>query len=88
MYEIGNIYSYYLKWKQVYNNYVTSDRKPQSFFEEIWGGGDVGVATPKGHYLRFISNTLDIMDVFPSMKGFHIVIDNAPINSSDALIPS
>jgi hypothetical protein len=67
--------------------YVTSDIKLQSFFGEIWEGGDVGAATPKGHCLRFISNTLDIMDVFPGTKYFHIVINNAPINS-DALIPS
>jgi hypothetical protein len=36
MYEIGNIsvhHSYYLKWKQLYTNYKTSDMKPQFFFD-------------------------------------------------------
>jgi transposase len=51
--------------------------------------GDAGAAIPKGttagHYLRFISDTLDIMDAFPNMKGFHIVMDNTPIHSSDAI---
>lgn len=53
--------------------------------------GDAGAAIPKGttagHYLRFISDTLDIMDAFPNMKGFHIVMDNTPIHSPDAIDP-
>lgn len=53
--------------------------------------GDAGAAISKGtkagHYLRFISDTLDIMDAFPNMKGFHIVMDNTPIHSSDAIDP-
>lgn len=39
--------------------------------------GDASSAIPKGttagHYLQFISDTLDIIDEFPNMKGFHIV---------------
>lgn len=54
--------------------------------------GDAGAAIPEGttagHYLQFISNTLDIMDAFPNMKGFHIVMDNAPIHSPDAIDPT
>jgi hypothetical protein len=45
MYESDNIsiyYWFYLKWKQVYNNYVTSDIKPpQSFFEKKKLGLDI-----------------------------------------------
>jgi hypothetical protein len=39
MNKIDNIsiyYKYYLNWKQLYNNYIASDIKAQSFFEEIW----------------------------------------------------
>ncbi|KAI8876397.1 hypothetical protein K501DRAFT_279464 [Backusella circina FSU 941] len=43
--------------------------------------------TTADHYLQFISETLDIMDAFPNMKGFHIVMDNAPIHSPDATDP-
>jgi hypothetical protein len=38
--------------------------------------------TVTGHYMRFISKTLDEMDKFPEMKGFYIVMDNAPIHTS------
>jgi hypothetical protein len=45
--------------------------------------GDAESVIPKGttagHYVQFISDTLDIMEEFPNMKGFHIVMDNAPI---------
>ncbi|KAG1136875.1 hypothetical protein G6F37_011645 [Rhizopus arrhizus] len=37
------------------------------------------------HYVQFISDTLDIMDVFPNMKGLHIVMANAPIHSPEAI---
>lgn len=47
--------------------------------------GDVAPSIPKGtttgHYIQFISDTLDIMDEFPNMKGFHIVMDNSPIHA-------
>jgi hypothetical protein len=43
----------------------------------------VAAAIPKGttagHFVQFISDTLDIMDELPNMKGFHVVMDNAPI---------
>ncbi|CEJ03240.1 hypothetical protein RMCBS344292_17228 [Rhizopus microsporus] len=46
----------------------------------------VGKKMPKGtvtgHYMRFIAQTLDEMDKFPEMKGFYIVMDNAPIHTS------
>ncbi|KAG1049283.1 hypothetical protein G6F43_008382 [Rhizopus delemar] len=44
----------------------------------------VAAAIPKGtttgHFVQFISDTLDIMDEFPNLKGFHIVMDNALIH--------
>ncbi|KAG1147375.1 hypothetical protein G6F37_005505 [Rhizopus arrhizus] len=52
---------------------------------------DVVVAIPKGttagHFVQFISDTLDIMDEFPNMKGFHMVMDNTPIHSRDVVDP-
>lgn len=52
---------------------------------------DAVAAIPKGttagHFVQFISDTLDIMDEFPNMKGFHIVMDNAPIHSRDVVDP-
>ncbi|KAG1056751.1 hypothetical protein G6F43_001371 [Rhizopus delemar] len=36
--------------------------------------------TTGAHCMQFIIDTLDIMDNFPTMKGFHIVMDNAPIH--------
>jgi transposase len=51
----------------------------------------VGAIIPKGitagYCLWFIGDKLDIMDVFPNMKGFHIVMDNSPIHSPDAIDP-
>lgn len=38
--------------------------------------------TVTGHYMRFISKTLDEMGKFPEMKDFYIVMDNAPIHTS------
>jgi transposase len=35
--------------------------------------------------VQFISDTLDTMDAFSNMKGFHIVMDNAPIHSLGAI---
>lgn len=39
---------------------------------------------PKGttgsNYLQFISHTIDIMENFPEMKRFCIIMDNAPIH--------
>lgn len=41
----------------------------------------ISKGTTVGHYLQFISDTLDIMDELPNMKEFHIVMDNAVIHS-------
>lgn len=53
--------------------------------------GDAASAIPKGtiadHYAKFINDTLDIMDVFPHIKGFHIVMDNAHIHNPDLVDP-
>ena len=53
--------------------------------------GDAAFTIPKGttagHYPQFISDTLDIMDEFPNMKGFHVVMDNAPIHSHEIVDP-
>ncbi|KAK4515513.1 TPT domain-containing protein [Mucor velutinosus] len=53
--------------------------------------GNNGSAIPKGttsgHCLQFISDTLDIMDEFPNMKGYHIVMDNVPIHSPAIVDP-
>jgi hypothetical protein len=42
------------------------------------------LSVPKGttveHYLQLISDTMDIMDEFPEMKGYFIIIDSAPIH--------
>lgn len=43
--------------------------------------------TTTGHFMQFISDTLDIMDEFPNMKGSHIVMDNAPIHPRDVIDP-
>ncbi|KAG1568890.1 hypothetical protein G6F50_006877 [Rhizopus delemar] len=43
--------------------------------------------TTAGHFVQFISDTLDIMDAFPNMKVFHIVMDNAPIHPRDVVDP-
>ncbi|CEP13779.1 hypothetical protein [Parasitella parasitica] len=53
--------------------------------------GDTAPTIPKGttsgHYIQFISDTMDIMDEFPNMKGTHIVMDNAPIHSPQLIDP-
>jgi hypothetical protein len=36
--------------------------------------------TTGGHYLQFLNDTMDITDEFPEMKGYFIVMDNAPIH--------
>ncbi|KAG1457472.1 hypothetical protein G6F56_006596 [Rhizopus delemar] len=52
---------------------------------------DAVAAIPKGttagHFVQFISDTLDIIDEFPNVKGFHMVMDNAPIHSRDVVDP-
>jgi transposase len=51
--------------------------------------GDAASAIPKETTASslYISDTLDIMDEFPNIKGFHIVMDNAPIHSHDIVDP-
>ena len=50
-------------------------------------GATIPKGTTAGYYLRFISDMLDIMDAFLNVKGFHIVMDNTPIHSPDAIDP-
>ncbi|KAG1450377.1 hypothetical protein G6F56_008368 [Rhizopus delemar] len=49
------------------------------------------ISMPKGttgaHYMHFIIDTMDIMDTFPKMQGFHIVMDNAPIHIPSVIDP-
>ncbi|KAG2209301.1 hypothetical protein INT46_003970 [Mucor plumbeus] len=49
------------------------------------------ISMPKGttgaHYMHFIIDTMDIMDTFPEMQGFHIVMDNAPIHIPSVIGP-
>jgi transposase len=41
--------------------------------------------TVTGHYMRFIHKTMIEMDKFPAMKGFYIIMDNAPIHTSNEI---
>ena len=43
--------------------------------------------TTTGHYVQFISDTMDIMDEYDYMKGFHLVMDNAPIHGKAVVDP-
>ncbi|KAG1218173.1 hypothetical protein G6F35_008537 [Rhizopus arrhizus] len=38
--------------------------------------------TVTGHYLKFLEKTMDEMDCFPELKGYYIVMDNAPIHTA------
>ncbi|KAG1471987.1 hypothetical protein G6F56_001802 [Rhizopus delemar] len=42
------------------------------------------LSVPKGttgcHYLHFLNDTMDIMDEFPEMRGYFIIMNNAPIH--------
>lgn len=40
------------------------------------------------HYIQFISDTLDILEEPPNIKGFHILIDNAPIYVPEVIDPA
>ncbi|EIE79863.1 hypothetical protein RO3G_04568 [Rhizopus delemar RA 99-880] len=42
-------------------------------------------STVADHYLRFLEKTMDEMDCFPELKGYYIVMDNAPIHTSDQI---
>ncbi|KAG0736762.1 hypothetical protein G6F19_007848 [Rhizopus arrhizus] len=39
------------------------------------------------HYLQLISDTMDIMEEFPEMKGYFIIMDNAPIHVPEMIEP-
>ncbi|KAG0742553.1 hypothetical protein G6F57_006409 [Rhizopus arrhizus] len=39
------------------------------------------------HYMHFIIDTMNIMDTFPDMQEFHIVMDNAPIHVPSIINP-
>lgn len=43
--------------------------------------------TTGGHYLQFLNDTMDIMDDFPEMKGYCIIMDNAPIHVPKLIDP-
>lgn len=58
---------------------------------KIQGGKKRKAALPKkpqskgtttSHYLRFINGTLDVMDKYPEMRNFYLIMDNAPIHRS------
>ncbi|KAL7310567.1 hypothetical protein PS15m_010053 [Mucor circinelloides] len=34
--------------------------------------------TVTGHYILFLQDTMNFMDQYPDIKGFYIVMDNAP----------
>lgn len=38
--------------------------------------------TVTGHFLKFLEKTMDEMDYFPELKGYYIVMDNAPIHTA------
>ncbi|KAG1138408.1 hypothetical protein G6F37_010537 [Rhizopus arrhizus] len=44
-------------------------------------------STTGEHYLQFISDTMDIMDEFPEMRGYFIIMDNAPIHVPEMIDP-
>ncbi|OAD73823.1 hypothetical protein PHYBLDRAFT_64777 [Phycomyces blakesleeanus NRRL 1555(-)] len=41
--------------------------------------------TITGHYMNFIQKTMNEMDCIPEMKGYYIVMDNAPIHTSNEI---
>ncbi|KAG0817207.1 hypothetical protein G6F18_008281 [Rhizopus arrhizus] len=47
------------------------------------GVGQMSKGTVTGHYISFLKATMDEMDRHPHMKGHYLVMDNAPIHTSD-----
>ncbi|KAG1135159.1 hypothetical protein G6F37_012923 [Rhizopus arrhizus] len=47
------------------------------------GVGQTSKGTVTGHYISFLKATMDEMDHYPHMKGHYLVMDNAPIHTSD-----
>ncbi|KAI8884478.1 hypothetical protein K501DRAFT_161332, partial [Backusella circina FSU 941] len=43
--------------------------------------------TTGDHYLQFFNDTMDIMDEFPEIKDYFIVMDNAPIHVPQIVDP-
>jgi transposase len=43
----------------------------------------VSKGTVTGHYVTFLKATMDEMDQYPHMKGHYLVMDNAPIHTSE-----
>ncbi|CEJ05593.1 hypothetical protein RMCBS344292_19531 [Rhizopus microsporus] len=43
----------------------------------------VSKGTVTGHYVSFLKATMDEMDQYPHMKGHYLVMDNAPIHTSE-----
>lgn len=43
--------------------------------------------TTDAPYMYFIIDTMNIMDAFPDMQGFHVVMDNAPIHVPSIISP-
>ncbi|KAG1202395.1 hypothetical protein G6F70_002293 [Rhizopus microsporus] len=39
--------------------------------------------TVTGHYFSFLKATMDEMDQYPHMKGYYLIMDNAPIHKSE-----
>ncbi|GAA5811430.1 hypothetical protein MFLAVUS_004867 [Mucor flavus] len=39
--------------------------------------------TATGHYMKFLEKNMDELDCFPELKGYYIVMDNAPIHTAD-----
>lgn len=46
--------------------------------------GKIGTST--GHYLNFLRGTLDQLDKYPELKGFYLVMDNAPIHNHEEIV--
>lgn len=74
--------------RSVYNSYSDKDQRRYVFFIQQKlvipsQAANLHYKTARkwktaGHYVQFISDRLDIMDKFPNMKGFHIVMGQCP----------
>ncbi|KAG1150225.1 hypothetical protein G6F37_005257 [Rhizopus arrhizus] len=45
--------------------------------------GQMSKGTVTGHYISFLKATMDEMDRYPYMKGHYLVMNNAPIHTSE-----
>ncbi|KAG0767881.1 hypothetical protein G6F18_003787 [Rhizopus arrhizus] len=48
-----------------------------------YGVGQMSKGTVMEHYISFLKATMNEMDRFPYMKGHYLVMDNAPIHTSE-----